>query len=47
LRAALCSDGLEQNLLTTPIVEFRGPAVGVVSNPLSGFNSGVIYSHPE
>jgi len=28
---------LEQHLLAAAIIEFRGPAVGVVGHPLSGF----------
>ena len=32
----------EQNLLTAAVIEFRGPAVGVASDPLGGFQGAVI-----
>jgi hypothetical protein len=34
---------LEQNLLYAAIVKFRGPAVGVASDPPSGFQGAVIF----
>ena len=34
---------LEQNLLTAAVIEFRGPAVGMTSNPLSYLQSAVIF----
>jgi len=34
---------LEQNLLPTAIVKFRGPTIGVASDSLSGFKSAVIF----
>ena len=34
---------LEQNLLPAAIIEFRGPAVGVAGDSLSGFKSAVIF----
>src|SRR5271157_4017628 len=33
---------LEQNLLPAPVIEFRGPAVGVAGDSLSSFKSSVI-----
>jgi len=32
----------EQNLLAAAVIKFRGPAVGVVGDSLSGFKSAVI-----
>jgi len=34
---------LEQNLLSAPVIEFRGPAVGVAGDTLSGFKRTVIF----
>jgi hypothetical protein len=34
---------LEQNLLSAAVIEFRGPAVGVTSDALSGFKGAVIF----
>ena len=34
---------LEQNLLSAAVIEFRGPAVGVAGDSLSGFKSAVIF----
>ena len=34
---------LEQNLLTAAVIEFRGPAVGVAGDSLSGFKGAVIF----
>ena len=34
---------LEQNLLTATVIEFRGPAVSVTSDPLSGLQGAVIF----
>ena len=34
---------LEQNLLAAAVIEFRGPAVGVAGDPLSGFQGAVIF----
>jgi hypothetical protein len=34
---------LEEHLLTAAIVEFRGPAVGVAGDSLSGFQGAVIF----
>jgi hypothetical protein len=34
---------LEQNLLTTPIVEFGSTAIGVAGDALSGLQSAVIF----
>jgi hypothetical protein len=34
---------LEQNLLTAPVIGFRGPAVGVARDSLSGFKGAVIF----
>jgi hypothetical protein len=34
---------LEQNLLSAPVIEFRGPAVGMAGDPLSGFKGAVIF----
>jgi hypothetical protein len=33
----------EQNLLPAAIIEFRGPAVSVAGDPLSGFQGTVIF----
>ena len=33
----------EQNLLSAAVIEFRGPAVGVAGDSLSGFKSAVIF----
>ena len=33
----------EQNLLTAAVIEFRGPAVGMAGDPLSGFKRAVIF----
>jgi hypothetical protein len=33
----------EQNLLTAAVIEFRGPAVGVTRDSLSGFQGDVIF----
>jgi hypothetical protein len=30
---------LERNLLAAAIIKFRGPAIGVTRDPLSGFNT--------
>jgi hypothetical protein len=45
-RQSLISDPLhvlEQNLLTAAVIKFRGPAVGVAGDPLSGLQSAVIF----
>ena len=34
---------LEQNLLAAAVIEFRGPAVGVAGDSLSGFKGAVIF----
>ena len=34
---------LEQNLLAAAVIEFRGSAVGMPGNPLSGFQGAVIF----
>ena len=34
---------LEQNLLATAVIEFRGSAVGVAGDSLSGFKGAVIF----
>jgi hypothetical protein len=34
---------LQKNLLTAAVVEFRSTAVGVASDPLSGFKGAVIF----
>jgi hypothetical protein len=34
---------LEQNFLAASIIEFRGPAVGVAGDALSGFQGTVIF----
>jgi hypothetical protein len=34
---------LEQNLLATAVIEFRGPAIGVTGDSLSGFQGAVIF----
>jgi hypothetical protein len=34
---------LEQNSLTAAVIEFRGPAVGVAGDALSGFKGPVIF----
>ena len=34
---------LEQNLLPPPIIKFRGPAVGMSGDALSGFKGAVIF----
>jgi hypothetical protein len=34
---------LQEDLLTAAVVEFRGPAIGVAGDPLSGFQSAVIF----
>ena len=34
---------LQQDLLPAAVVEFRGPAVGVASDALSGFKGAVIF----
>jgi hypothetical protein len=34
---------LEQNLLPTAVIEFRGSAVGVTGDSLSGFQGAVIF----
>jgi len=33
---------LQEHLLTAAVIEFRGPAVGVASDPLGGFQGAVI-----
>ena len=34
---------LEENLLAAAVIEFRGPAVGVAGDSLSGFKGAVIF----
>jgi DNA-binding transcriptional LysR family regulator len=34
---------LEQYLLTTAVIEFRGPTIGVAGDPLSGLQSAVVF----
>jgi hypothetical protein len=34
---------LEQNLLAAAVIKFRGAAVGMAGDPLSGFKSAVIF----
>ena len=34
---------LQQNLLAAAVIEFRGPAVGVAGDSLSGFKGTVIF----
>jgi hypothetical protein len=34
---------LEQNLLAAAVIEFRGPAIDVAGNPLSGLKRAVIF----
>jgi hypothetical protein len=44
--SALVPDPLhifEQNLLAATVIEFRGPAVSVAGDSLSGFKSAVIF----
>jgi hypothetical protein len=33
----------EQDLLAAAVIEFRGPAIGVASDSLSGFKGAVIF----
>jgi hypothetical protein len=34
---------LQKHLLTAAVIEFRGPAIGVAGNALSGFQGAVIF----